>query len=727
MTPPPGFSTSPQIPNNTTVERSPMINTLFATTTLENTSFAYCASTSTNPNPMISPTFVEANYEVLDSLLTEQQRHIRNEDLRTKLEYFSEDYDEVREMEPRPEPNQEATTTLRPRRGRNAKGIRPLEIEDENKRANLPHSWWLTWEGTSLHTPTGLVPIHVNPYSQPSVGLVNGETPNFPFQAHIGNPHTGGIFAYHPQGAKEVHEETLDGSQHQSKRRENFERSRKSYRDDNRGQKDKDRFSPYCGPIHGVLSTLSEIPREILDTEKAARIFEQPPHMFESRWSRDKTKGGSEIRTSGLPGKRSKKNGKISDAQLGKWKKREKDATPVEAPVLMIRREGYNPRKRPVEGNNSKVGEIMFPPLRNISSADPVIINAYVSGRQVNMVYLDGGTSCQATANKNQKKVTTPPEDLRRRLRMDYCTHDGSPKNSNNSRRNLQHRAQNKRAQTLGTSKAEKEKSSVKKKQSDLHPSEGAYKSQHFTRSQVSDVGLKPCHGEKGQWKMEGDIVIKSDIKEEMLADIKETLDGLRAINLKLNLKKCSFGIKHFLLCEHLKAAQVKKMVQWTREADEAFRRMKELLEALPMYISDKPIKQILARPEKSRRIAKWAIELGEHEIEFRGRNSVKGQILANFLAETPSKEEERAKDKEAKRKNLEPKKAWKLFTDGASSSNGSEAGLIQVIPEGKEYTYTLRFEFKTTNNEAEYEALLAGVRIAKEMRVQELTIFVDS
>ncbi|GJU75911.1 reverse transcriptase domain-containing protein, partial [Tanacetum coccineum] len=123
------------------------------------------------------------------------------------------------------------------------------------------------------------------------------------------------------------------------------------------------------------------------------------------------------------------------------------------------------------------------------------------------------------------------------------------------------------------------------------------------------------------------------------------------------------------------------------------------------------------AKPEKSGRIAKWAIKLGEHEIEFKGRKSVKGQILADFLSETPSKEEEGAKDEEAKRKEPEPEKAWKLFTDEASSSDGSGAGLILVRPEGKEYTYALRFEFVTTNNEAEYEALLAGLRITKEMK----------
>ncbi|GKD96023.1 hypothetical protein Tco_1379920 [Tanacetum coccineum] len=153
MTPPPGFSTPPQIPNNTTSERPPVTTTVFATTTPENAPFIYHASTSANPNPMISPAFVEANYEIIESLLRERQRQIRNEDLQTELKYFSEDYDEDQEMEPIPDPHREATPNLRlrspivhrqrervmgfevapnregSRRGRNAESTRPLEIE----------------------------------------------------------------------------------------------------------------------------------------------------------------------------------------------------------------------------------------------------------------------------------------------------------------------------------------------------------------------------------------------------------------------------------------------------------------------------------------------------------------------------------------------------------------------------------------------------------------------
>ncbi|GJS04239.1 reverse transcriptase domain-containing protein [Tanacetum coccineum] len=159
-----------------------------------------------------------------------------------------------------------------------------------------------------------------------------------------------------------------------------------------------------------------------------------------------------------------------------------------------------------------------------------------------------------------------------------------------------------------------------------------------------------------------------------------------------------------------------------------AARKLRRYFQAHPIQVlSDKPLKQILAKPKKSGRIAKWAIELGELEIEFKGMNSTKGKILANFLVETPPPENREAKNEEVKRKEPEPENAWKLFNDGASSSDGSRVGLMVVSPKGKEYTYALRFEFETTNNEAEYEALLAGLRIAKEMEIRELIIFVDS
>nr|GEW45306.1 hypothetical protein [Tanacetum cinerariifolium] len=69
----------------------------------------------------------------------------------------------------------------------------------------------------------------------------------------------------------------------------------------------------------------------------------------------------------------------------------------------------------------------------------------------------------------------------------------------------------------------------------------------------------------------------------------------------------------------------------------------------------------------------------------------------------------------------------WILFTDGSSCIDSSEAGLIITNPKGIEFTYALRFRFDATNNEAEYEALIANLRIAKQMGVKNLQANVDS
>ncbi|GKD92638.1 reverse transcriptase domain-containing protein, partial [Tanacetum coccineum] len=69
----------------------------------------------------------------------------------------------------------------------------------------------------------------------------------------------------------------------------------------------------------------------------------------------------------------------------------------------------------------------------------------------------------------------------------------------------------------------------------------------------------------------------------------------------------------------------------------------------------------------------------------------------------------------------------WTLFTDGSSCVDGCGAGVILTDPEGVEFTHALRFQFEATNNEAKYEALIAGLWIAKKIGVQNLEVNVDS
>ena len=71
--------------------------------------------------------------------------------------------------------------------------------------------------------------------------------------------------------------------------------------------------------------------------------------------------------------------------------------------------------------------------------------------------------------------------------------------------------------------------------------------------------------------------------------------------------------------------------------------------------------------------------------------------------------------------------KQWALFVDGASNKNGYRAGIMLVSPEECKIHYALRFGFQVLNNEAKYEALLEGLRLAKELKVCLLKVYSDS
>ncbi|MCI38759.1 gag-pol polyprotein, partial [Trifolium medium] len=58
----------------------------------------------------------------------------------------------------------------------------------------------------------------------------------------------------------------------------------------------------------------------------------------------------------------------------------------------------------------------------------------------------------------------------------------------------------------------------------------------------------------------------------------------------------------------------------------------------------------------------------------------------------------------------------WTLSVDGASNIRGSGAGVVLEGPNGVLIEQSLRFAFKASNNQAEYEALIAGMKLAKEM-----------
>ncbi|GJX80161.1 reverse transcriptase domain-containing protein [Tanacetum coccineum] len=200
------------------------------------------------------------------------------------------------------------------------------------------------------------------------------------------------------------------------------------------------------------------------------------------------------------------------------------------------------------------------------------------------------------------------------------------------------------------------------------------------------------------------DMVIKSTSEEDMLTDIKETFQRDFTNAQSTNTWGSSNDVsRSFARREegHVPIYFVSRVLQG---AELNYPTLEKLILALA-----------LTKPKKSGRIAKWAIELGEHDIVFRAKGDSNKETPKDILIEAPLKDnrKEVGRNTDTKLEETKPSCEWKLYTDGASSSDGLGAGLMLIDPKGKEYTHALRFEFETTNNEAEYKALLAGLRIA--------------
>ena len=67
------------------------------------------------------------------------------------------------------------------------------------------------------------------------------------------------------------------------------------------------------------------------------------------------------------------------------------------------------------------------------------------------------------------------------------------------------------------------------------------------------------------------------------------------------------------------------------------------------------------------------------------------------------------------------------MYFDGSSSKEGAEASIVLVSPSGEMISLMYKLEFVTTNNTTEYEALLLGLNAAKDLGIQQISVYGDS
>ena len=111
--------------------------------------------------------------------------------------------------------------------------------------------------------------------------------------------------------------------------------------------------------------------------------------------------------------------------------------------------------------------------------------------------------------------------------------------------------------------------------------------------------------------------------------------------------------------------------------------------------------------------MALWAIELSEFDVQYRPRTAVKGQVVVDFIAEYTQSED----------KGGEGHRLWSIHTDESSNQRSGGAVVVIQTPEGDKIECMIRLDFPTTNNEAKYEALVAGLDLARAAGAENMII----
>jgi hypothetical protein len=134
--------------------------------------------------------------------------------------------------------------------------------------------------------------------------------------------------------------------------------------------------------------------------------------------------------------------------------------------------------------------------------------------------------------------------------------------------------------------------------------------------------------------------------------------------------------------------------------------------------ITDFPLADILHNQDAMGRISKWVVELGALSIYFKPRTAIKSQALVDFMAEWRENQIPTPVDKP---------EHWTMYFDGSLKLDGGGAGVLFISPKGKQLKYVLQFLWEVSNNEAEYEALLHGLRLVISLGIKRLLVYGDS
>jgi hypothetical protein len=137
------------------------------------------------------------------------------------------------------------------------------------------------------------------------------------------------------------------------------------------------------------------------------------------------------------------------------------------------------------------------------------------------------------------------------------------------------------------------------------------------------------------------------------------------------------------------------------------------------IVVNEAPLSNILNNPSATGHVSLWGIELSPLDITYEKRKAIKSQILPDFTEEWLELQSTGPPDLSS---------VWTMYFDGSKRIQCARVGVVLISPQGDKLKYVLRMSFpQASNNEAKYEALLHGMKMAKACRATRLKIFRDS
>jgi ribonuclease HI len=150
-----------------------------------------------------------------------------------------------------------------------------------------------------------------------------------------------------------------------------------------------------------------------------------------------------------------------------------------------------------------------------------------------------------------------------------------------------------------------------------------------------------------------------------------------------------------------------------------AAKKLKHYFQEHPIrVVAEAPISEIISNKDASGRIAKWAIELSPYTPQYDKRDTIKSQVLADFFIDWVEIQYEPP---------LPDANYWRMHFDGSKTIHGLGVGIVLTSPKNDQLRYVLQIHFIASNNVAEYEALVHGLKVSKDICIRRIMCFGDS